>query len=220
MCQEGQRSSPGLLFKRLLSREEEGSYRHPDLHLSSQHCTEKVCVLPAYRPTPAAGGRADRPIRITAGRVATLGPHHSLSRSQEHSWVPRKPEAILVNAPCVSKRSVPRTPVGLASCSVCRMGHFHATQITCKISLVSWWQGMPPCFPALWVLIHGSYQLFSQLNPGLSENQTREPGDCSKARTTTPTCPLGLQHHIRASGLQFKDELQACSPETWIPLTS
>lgn len=109
MGQEGQRSSPELLFKRLLSREE-GSYRYPDLHLSSQCCPEKMCVLPACRPTPAAGGLADRPMRIVAGRVATLGPHHSLSRSQEHSWVPRKPEAILVDAPCVSKQSVPRTP--------------------------------------------------------------------------------------------------------------
>lgn len=123
-----------------------------------------MCVLPAYRPTPAAGGRADRPIRITAGRVARLGPHHSLSRSQEHSWVPRKPEAMLVNAPSVSKRSVPRTPVGLASCSVCRMGGFHATRITCKISLVSWWQGTqaapslsPGSHPAF--LLYGSYSM-------------------------------------------------------------
>ena len=64
---------------------------------------------------------------------------------------------------CV-KAECPQDPGGSASCSVCRMGCFHASRITCKISLVSWWQGTwaapslgPGSHPAF--LLYGSYSL-------------------------------------------------------------
>lgn len=126
--------------------------------MPSRHCPEKTGVLSAHRPSPAAGGR---PNRRHSWRVATLGPQHSLSGSQEHRWVPRghpRECSLCVRPECA------RDPCGLSRLPHAQNGVLPCNLITPKISLVSWRQetqaapGLSPGpHPAF--LLCGSYSM-------------------------------------------------------------